>query len=107
MKHLRNLIVLAFATLAVLYAVKKIGYVHFLTPVIATGAVLMKRSYTTSAGETVHTIYAYNRLTAMHGRREITYFVPQHLRGEVNCAMRRPDWQRMADVIDRIDECAV
>lgn len=43
MRLLRTLLIIAFVTLAFVYAVKKIGYVHFLTPLAIEGIVPMKK----------------------------------------------------------------
>ena len=57
----------------------------------------------TKAGQKVEAIYAYNRLTALHGQNEVTFFVPQAMRPEVNCTIRRKDWDRMETLLDELE----
>jgi len=65
----------------------------------------MRQTYQTSTGQTVHTILAYNCLTAICDKKEITYRVPQALRGEARCAVRRRDWTRMSHLLDALEKC--
>lgn len=64
----------------------------------------MRQSYQTSTGQNVHAIYAYHQLTVMHGSREVTYRVPQALRSEALCTVRRKRWERLAALLDALDD---
>lgn len=98
---LKDILILALVMVAVLYATKWVGYVQFL--MLPLGVMAMRQSYTTKAGQKVEAIYAYNRLTALHGQNEVTFFVPQSMRPEVNCTIRRKDWDRMETLLDELE----
>lgn len=64
----------------------------------------MRQTYQTSTGQTVHAILAYHQLTAICDKKEITYRVPQKLRGEARCTIRRKDWARMSSLLDALEQ---
>lgn len=63
----------------------------------------MRQKYETSTGQTVHAILAYHRLTVMHGSQQVQFYIPQHLRGEARCTIRRTNWPRLASLLDAIE----